>query len=237
MSRATLARTIVGIVGNVISFFLFASPAPTFWRILKNKSVEEFKPDPYLATIMNCLFWIFYGMPFVTPDSTLVVTINSIGLAIQLIYTTIFFTYTNKQGRKKVGKFLAAEITLLALVGSIAMLAVHSHKTRSLIVGICTTAFGITMYLSPLTIMFKVIKTKSVEYMPFLLSLANFANGSVWLAYALIKFDPFIALTNGIGAVSGLAQLILYACYYNSTPRGDDAVKRPSEVQLPVSSN
>ncbi|KAK6928321.1 SWEET sugar transporter, partial [Dillenia turbinata] len=202
---------------------------------------------------MNYLFWIFYGMPFVTPDSTLVVTINSIGLAMQLIYTTIFFIYTNKQGRMKIAKFLAAELTVLVIMRTVSMLEIHSHPTRSLFVGICTTAFGITMYLSRLTIMarmqlvplvitllmlimFKVIKTKSVEYMPFLLSLANFTNGSVWPACALIKFDPFIALTNGIGAVSGFAQLILYACYYNSTPRGGDAAKKPSEVQLPVSS-
>lgn len=40
----------------------------------------------------------------------------------------------------------------------------------------------------------KVIKTKSVEYMPFFLSLANFANGAVWTAYGLIKFDKFIVV-------------------------------------------
>ena len=35
----------------------------------------------------------------------------------------------------------------------------------------------------------QVIRTKSVKYMPFSLSLANFANGIVWSIYALIKFD------------------------------------------------
>lgn len=38
----------------------------------------------------------------------------------------------------------------------------------------------------------RVIKTKSVKYMPFYLSLANFANGIVWFIYALIKLDPFV---------------------------------------------
>lgn len=28
---------------------------PTFWRIIKNKDVEEFKSDPYLATLLNCM--------------------------------------------------------------------------------------------------------------------------------------------------------------------------------------
>lgn len=38
----------------------------------------------------------------------------------------------------------------------------------------------------------KVIKTKSVKYMPFPLSLGNFLNGVIWVIYALIKFDIFI---------------------------------------------
>lgn len=61
--------------------------------------MEEFKPDPYLATVLNCLLWIFYGLPFIHPDSLLVVTINSIGLALELIYLTIFFVYAKNNGR------------------------------------------------------------------------------------------------------------------------------------------
>ncbi|CAK9169273.1 unnamed protein product [Ilex paraguariensis] len=62
-----------------------------------------------------------------------------------------------------------------------------------------------------------VIKTKSVEYMPFFLSLASFANGISWTSYALIRFDPFITAPNGMGSLLGLAQLLLYATFYKST--------------------
>ncbi|KAM6549912.1 hypothetical protein CsatB_021588 [Cannabis sativa] len=170
---AEAARNVVGIIGNVISFGLFLSPVPTFWRIIKSKAVEEFKPDPYLATVLNCALWIFYGMPFIHPDSLLVVTINSVGLVLELIYLTIFFIYATTEGRSKV------------------------------------------------------IKTKSVEYMPFYLSLTNFLNGSCWTAYALIKFDIYVLVSNGLGAISGAVQLILYACYYGTTPK-----KGSGEVEL-----
>lgn len=73
--------------------------SPTFWKIIKKKDTEEFKPDPYMATVLNCLFWIFYGMPFVHPDSTLVVTINAVGLALELIYLTVFVVYASAKGR------------------------------------------------------------------------------------------------------------------------------------------
>ncbi|XP_044375175.1 bidirectional sugar transporter SWEET6b [Triticum aestivum] len=114
---------------------------PAFWRIIKNKDVEEFKSGLYVATLLNCMLWVFYG--------------------------------------------------ILCII------------------------FGSTMYPSPLTIMGKVIKTKSVEYMPFFLSLLSFLNGVCWMSYALIKFDLYVTIPNGLGALFGL----VLACYYRPTPK------------------
>ncbi|KAL5582549.1 hypothetical protein UlMin_014991 [Ulmus minor] len=232
---AEAARNVVGIVGNVISFGLFISPVPTFYRIIRRKAVEEFKPDPYLATVLNCLLWVFYGMPFVHPDSLLVVTINSVGLVLELIYLAIFLIYATNNGRKKVCYWLCTAIVFYAIVIIVTMLAFHNTKNRSLFVGILCDIFNIIMYSSPLTVMFKVIQTKSVEYMPFTLSLANFLNGCVWTAYALIKLDIYILVSNSIGAVSGAIQLILYACYYSTTPKSSG--DKPTEVQLSSRNN
>lgn len=57
---------------------------------------------PYVATVLNCLFWVFYGMPFVHPDSLLVVTINSVGLVLELIYLAIFYIYAAEQKNGRV---------------------------------------------------------------------------------------------------------------------------------------
>lgn len=62
-------------------------------------------PYPYLATVLNCVFWVLYGLPFVTPDSTLVVTINSFGLAIELLYLFIYVLYADNKGRVRVPFF------------------------------------------------------------------------------------------------------------------------------------
>ncbi|GMN42491.1 hypothetical protein TIFTF001_011705 [Ficus carica] len=247
MVSAEAARNVVGIIGNVISFGLFISPVyslslslspslcPTFYRIIKNKAVEEFKPDPYLATVLNCLLWIFYGLPFIHPDSLLVVTINSVGLALELIYLTIFFIYATNKGRKKVALALLIEVAFFAAIVLMALLLLHGTTFRSLIVGILCDIFNILMYAAPLTIMKEVIQKKSVKYMPFYLSLANFLNGSVWTAYALIKFDIYVLVSNSIGAFLGAIQLILYAIYFKSTPKdGEEEGKdsKSSEVQL-----
>jgi hypothetical protein len=57
--------------------------SPTFYKITKKKDVEEFKTDPYLATVLNCAFWVFYG----------------IGLVFEFVYLTIFIVYAKKAGR------------------------------------------------------------------------------------------------------------------------------------------
>ncbi|KAL5056046.1 hypothetical protein RYX36_036728 [Vicia faba] len=223
MVSASIARNIVGIIGNVISFGLFFSPAPTFYKIIKNKDVEEFKPDPYIATVLNCAFWVFYGLPFVHPNSLLVVTINGVGLVFEFVYLTIFYIYANNKGRKKLLLYLFIEAIFFVAIVLITMLTLHGTTNRSLVVGIICDIFNIMMYVSPLTVMAKVIKTKSVKYMPFWLSVANFLNGLCWTSYSLIHpFDIYVLISNGVGVNSGLVQLILYAYFWCMGENNDD---------------
>ncbi|XP_058091684.1 bidirectional sugar transporter SWEET6b-like [Magnolia sinica] len=232
MVTANTARNVVGIVGNVISFGLFISPLPTFYKIWKNKATEDFSPLPYIATAQNCMLWVFYGLPFVKPNSILVVTINGVGLFLEIIYLAVYFIYTTRRQRLYVLKFMAAELVLMVIVVTVTLTCAHTHTKRTLIVGILACIFNACMYASPLSVMSMVIRTRSVKYMPFFLSLAGFLNGLCWMAYALIKLDLFIAVPNGLGALFGAVQLILYGCYYSSTVWDEDDQKPKSEVQL-----
>jgi solute carrier family 50 protein (sugar transporter) len=58
-----------------------------------------------------------------------------------------------------------------------------------------------------------VVKTRSVEYMPFSLSFFLFLNGGVWSVYSLLVKDYFIGIPNAIGFALGTAQLALYMAY------------------------
>ncbi|KGN64303.1 bidirectional sugar transporter SWEET5 [Cucumis sativus] len=237
MVNTETARTVIGIIGNVISFGLFMSPIPTFVKIIKHKAVEDFKPDPYLATILNCAMWVFYGMPFVHPDSILVVTINGIGFFIEAVYVSIFFIYSPWAKKKKMMVILLIETIFFAVVVVITLLVFHTTTTRTYFVGILCIIFNIGMYTSPLTVMRLVIKTRSVKYMPFTLSLANFCNGIVWAIYAILKFDPNVLIPNSLGALSGLIQLILYATYYKTTNWDSDDSSRSKRPEVQMTDN
>ncbi|PKA49757.1 Bidirectional sugar transporter SWEET6a [Apostasia shenzhenica] len=230
MVTADEARSIVGIIGNVISFCLFLSPLPTFRKIWKRKSVENFSPIPYVVTLLNCMLWVFYGLPVVHPHSLLVVTINGTGIVLEAIYISIFLVFSPNNKRMMVVKYLGVELLFMGVIIGGVLGGAHTHEKRSIIVGVICVIVGTCMYASPLSVMKLVIQTKSVKYMPFYLSLAAFLNGVCWTVYALIHFDIFLTIPNGLGALLGLAQLILYACYYSSAP-GDE---RKPELQLPT---
>ncbi|MBA0578406.1 hypothetical protein Gorai_020689 [Gossypium raimondii] len=163
--------------------------------------------------------WVFYGLPIVHPDSLLIITINGVGLVIEGVFVTIFFIFSNNKKRKRICFYLLIEIIFMVAVVLITLLVFQTTQKRSMFVGILAIVFNIGMYTSPLTVMRMVIKTKSVKYMPFSLSLFNFLNGVVWIP-------------NGLGTLSGLVQLILYAWFYRTTKWDEDDKAPAQQVQL-----
>ncbi|XP_023750389.2 bidirectional sugar transporter SWEET4 isoform X1 [Lactuca sativa] len=248
MVSSELARTAVGIIGNVIALILFLSPVsqtnsnfdqkpnkilrPTFIQIVKKRTVEQFSPVPYLATFINCGVWVLYGLPVVHPHSFLVITINGTGLLIETAYLLLFLIYCDRKQRIKMLLIIAGELVFLGVLSALVLTVAHSTKVRSDIVGSIAIVGNIMMYASPLSVMKLVITTKSVEYMPFFLSLFSMLNGISWTIYALIRFDPYIVIPNGLGSLLGITQLILYATFYKSTQRQLAARKANAEMGL-----
>ncbi|KAK4751967.1 hypothetical protein SAY87_020765 [Trapa incisa] len=232
-----------GVFGNVTALFLFLAPAITFKRILKSRSTENFSGIPYVMTLLNCLLSAWYGLPFVSPNNLLVSTINGTGAAIESIYVLVFIIFAPKKEKGKILGLLTFVIAVFSTVAFVSLFALHGHS-RKLFCGLAATIFSIIMYASPLSIMVSsriiplfdccllfscrnssassyvtqrlVIKTKSVEFMPFFLSLFVFLCGTSWFVYGLLGGDPFVAVPNGFGCGLGAAQLILYAIYRNN---------------------
>ncbi|CAM6007392.1 unnamed protein product [Sphagnum balticum] len=211
-------KLILGIIGNIISMCLFASPMPTFWDIIQKRDVQRYSAIPYVCTLLNCMLWVVYGLPDVSLQ-VLVVTINLSGCLIELIYISIYLVYALKKTQTKALKLLGAMMVSFILVVVIVLEVVHDKHRRKLIIGVFCAVFSVGMYASPLTVMGMVIRTRSVEFMPFLLSLFNFMNGLVWFGYAFVgHIDIFIMIPNGIGALSGITQLLLFFIYRNAPP-------------------
>ncbi|KAK6938325.1 SWEET sugar transporter [Dillenia turbinata] len=210
-----IVHFLFGIFGNATALFLFLAPTITFKRIIKSKSTEQFSGIPYVMTLLNCLLSAWYGLPFVSPNNILVSTINGTGAAIESIYVLMFLIFAPKKEKAKIFGLLTLILTIFAIVVFVSLFALHGN-TRKIFCGFAASIFSVIMYASPLSIMRLVIKTKSVEYMPFFLSLFAFLCGTSWFIFGLLGKDPFVAVPNGFGCGLGALQLILYAIYHKN---------------------
>ncbi|GAA0162760.1 hypothetical protein LIER_18784 [Lithospermum erythrorhizon] len=207
-----ILHLLFGIFGNATGLFLFLAPMVTFKRILLSRSTEQFSGIPYVMTLLNCLLSAWYGLPFISPHNIPVSIINGTGAVLEFIYVLVFLIFAPRKEKAKIFGLLVLVLALFAAVVFISLFALHDNK-RKIFCGLAAMIFSIIMYASPLSIMRTVIRTKSVEYMPFFLSLFVFLCGTSWFIYGLLEMDPFLYVNNGFGCGLGALQLILYAIY------------------------
>ncbi|KAI5420353.1 Bidirectional sugar transporter sweet2, variant 2 [Lathyrus oleraceus] len=105
-------------------------------------------------------------------------------------------------------------IFVVILVGS---LKIADSSMRRMFVGCLSCASLISMFASPLFIINLVIRTKSVEFMPFCLSLSTFLMSVSFFLYGLLSDDVFIYVPNGIGTGLAMIQLVLYFYFKSSS--------------------
>ncbi|KAL8160055.1 hypothetical protein V2J09_001592 [Rumex salicifolius] len=87
----------VGILGNTVAVMVYLSPLPTFIRIYKKQSTEEFQSLPYLVSLLSSMLWLYYAL--VNGNDIFLMSINVVGCAIQAIYIAIYFAYATKQAK------------------------------------------------------------------------------------------------------------------------------------------
>ncbi|KAF3783949.1 Bidirectional sugar transporter [Nymphaea thermarum] len=212
---------ITGVIGNVISILVFASPVGTLKRVVRKRSVGEFKAIPYVCTLLSTCLWSFYGL--LKPGGLLILTVNAAGAALEAIYVAFFLVYSPKHARIKLGKLvMLLNVVLFGGIVAVALLAVRGQQLRLTVIGVMCAGMTLGMYASPLAAMKTVVDTKSVEYMPFSLSFFLFLNGGTWSIYAVL-------VPNCIGFLLGTAQLILYMVYKSKSKRKNKAAEEKKE--------
>ncbi|KAH9319845.1 hypothetical protein KI387_021614 [Taxus chinensis] len=239
-------QLVLGIIGNLTSLALFLSPMATFWGIYKLRSTQKYSGLPYVCTLFTCAFWLLYGAPFVKPHSTLLLTINGAGFLLEIFYVLSFLIFASKKKKMKTLRLIIAMTMAFIMLVVVTIFAMHTHSARQLVAGILCVILSIFMYASPLAVVGLVIRTRSVEYMPFLPSLFNTLNTLVWSGYSVISRDIFLAVPNGIGFLLGIIQLTVYFIYRNSNPvlpasaelpqtkKTDGGFELPIQILIPV---
>ncbi|WVZ15845.1 hypothetical protein V8G54_013411, partial [Vigna mungo] len=167
---------------------------PTFYKIIKQKS--------YIAKVLNCAFWVFYGLPFVHPNSLLVV--HGVRLVFEFVYLAIFFIFATNKGPVRMLSLLSSYSSFTSEKGAEKGVDFTSDRGYFLCWNHSYNTAGTAWH-----------SAKIVD---------------CWYNLRCLQRDD---ISNSIGAVSGLVQLILNACYCCRGENKDDGDQHNStEVQL-----
>ncbi|KAG2675401.1 hypothetical protein I3760_12G002600 [Carya illinoinensis] len=218
-----------GILGNIVSFVVFLAPVPTFLRVCKKKSTDGFQSLPYVLALFSSMLWLYYAS--LKPDEILLITINSVGCVVETIYVALYIIYAPKQAR-----MLTLMLLLLLNFGGFCVILLLSRflaegPNRVRVLGWVCVALSISVFVAPLSIMRVVIRTKSVEFMPFTLSLFLTLSAITWLLYGILLRDLYVALPNILGFISGVLQMALYVIYKNYKAGIEEGQKLPAEKE------
>ncbi|KAJ1391446.1 SWEET sugar transporter [Sesbania bispinosa] len=124
---------------------------PTFYTIYKKKSSEGFQSIPYVVALLSALLLLYYG--FLKTNATLIITINCIGIVIEVAYLTMYITYAPKKLKiSTLLLILIADIGGIGLTMIITFFVVKGPK-RVQAVGFICAIFNIAVFAAPLSIM------------------------------------------------------------------------------------
>ncbi|NXJ99825.1 SWET1 protein, partial [Corythaixoides concolor] len=213
-------------------------------QMLATKSVENIQFLPFLTTDVNNLSWLGYGC--LKQDWTLI-AVNTVGAALQTLYILAYLYYSPaKVGGQLPGWVRGPGGTLALTVPSslpqrpvllrtlllLAVLAagygyftllIADGRTRLARLGLFCSVFTISMYLSPLADLAKIVRSKSTRCLSFPLTVTTFLASTSWTLYGLQLRDPYIMVPNVPGIVTSVVRFWLFWRY----PAGQEKPYRP----------
>lgn len=220
----------IAVAGIIAGIMLSLAPIPTFIDIvIHSKSTGGYTVAPYVSSFLCCSAWLTYALVAGSAKAALI-PLNAVSFAIYSIYCGLFLYYS--ENKSKVLRIYMASLGLIALLVCVAVFV-----KSLLLIGIIATIANCLMFAAPLAVMQQVIRTKSVRYMPFLLSLASFLCALVWLVWAILSVDYFVLIPNALGSLFGLVQLVIYGVYWRiQRLRDNEETQRLRDPESDVSS-
>ncbi|BAF24268.1 bidirectional sugar transporter SWEET11 [Oryza sativa Japonica Group] len=231
LSMANPAVTLSGVAGNIISFLVFLAPVATFLQVYKKKSTGGYSSVPYVVALFSSVLWIFYAL--VKTNSRPLLTINAFGCGVEAAYIVLYLVYAPRRARlRTLAFFLLLDVAAFALIVVTTLYLVPKPHQVKFLGSVCL-AFSMAVFVAPLSIIFKVIKTKSVEFMPIGLSVCLTLSAVAWFCYGLFTKDPYVMYPNVGGFFFSCVQMGLYFWYRK--PRNTAVLPTTSDSMSPIS--
>ena len=202
----------IGWVAGGLTILYYLAPVGHFLNVLKGRLYYEDTPGAFVTICyINCFIWYIYGdMIF----SEQIKMSNLISSCISLVLIVIYLAYELK-------KYLADTIlnALILITGSWSVyraLTIIIDDDR--IVGkicIVTTVF---VFITPIQILYKVIKEKDYILIPIYSAFSYFLASIAWVIYGILYSDFYLIFAHAAGIVLSFIQIIVFLNYRRKFP-------------------
>ncbi|XP_034030647.1 sugar transporter SWEET1 [Thalassophryne amazonica] len=189
----------------VFTVGMFSTGLTDLKKMHASKSANNIQFLPFLTTCLNNLGWLYYGL--LKKDRTLIL-VNIIGALLQVLFIIGYLNYTKEKARV-MSQTVAAAVMLVCSWFYFNMF-VPSGETKLNQLGLTCSLFTISMYLSPLTDLVEIVRSRNVERLSFPLTVATFLTSSSWVLYGLQLKDNYIVVPNLPGIFTSLIRLYLF---------------------------
>ena len=201
-----------GWAGAVITVLSFITPVFPYLKVLKGKISFEDTPAVFVTTsYINYFCWSIYGDMIFSDQLKYCYMIGGI---INLILMIIYLAY-------EVKKYLVDSIlnTLILITGTWALyraLTIIIDDDR--IVGKICIAISCVIFVSPIQILYKVIKDKNYILIPINNCYLIVLYGICWVVYGIFITDFYIVFPNSIAIILSLVQIVVYLNFKKKYP-------------------
>ncbi|WP_414468607.1 SemiSWEET family transporter [Methanobacterium sp. ACI-7] len=80
----------IGLIASIFAILMFISPIDQIRDIMRDKTSHTVSPIMYLMMILNCFFWVIYGLGI---NDFYIITPNAIGIFLGMATVIVIFRY------------------------------------------------------------------------------------------------------------------------------------------------
>ena len=218
---------VFGWIATCLTMCFYISPVIPFINVFKGKITYEDTPGVLItASYVNCFCWYIYGdMIF----SDQVKICNGIGAVSSLCLIFIYLAY-------EIRKYTLDAIlnALIILTGSY---AVYRGLTivvdDDAVVGKICNVTAIIVFLSPILIIYRVLKEKYNYYLiPIYTALVSLFSTSCWVVYGIMISDVYIMIPNIIGIILAIIQIVVFTICKKKYPTIPSKERETSAIDI-----
>ncbi|XP_028326514.1 sugar transporter SWEET1 [Gouania willdenowi] len=189
----------------VFTIGMFSTGLSDLKKMRESKSSDNIQFLPFLTTCLNNFGWLFYGL--LKSDQTIIL-VNTIGALLQILYIVMYLTYTDKR-RRLMSQIFTAVMVLLG--GWLYFSTILTDKEAQLSqLGLTCSAVTVSMYLSPLTDLVRIVRSRDIKCLSFPLTIATFFTSTSWVLYGQQLNDYYIVVPNTPGIITSVIRLYLF---------------------------